>query len=303
LNTVFTDILKLFKNAYILPKPKDAGMDFLYEFLDTDTFPPVYSCNPTVTNAATAAAIYMGFKELYLFGVDYGYIDEERHHSQGSLYYQKGSHVEQKRMSGDMQVAGNFVDVVFTKHHLDNSRASLEILLEQRPEITCYNCSNGAKIQLTQSIRCENLEPFSKILDKKDTIAKLLSTGFSFSGLEGINLKKEFENKLVLFKEVIANIISITSVDIHSRAELTQIFSIQYKYTKELKEQRDTQVIYRFLQGTVNYFQANIMTNVYCYQDPAEKKEYINYALNVYHNHLNWLFDELESSYDQRAKI
>ena len=303
LNTVFTDILKLFKNAYILPKPKDGGMDFLYEFLDEEKYPPVYSCNPTVTNAATAAAIYMGFKELYLFGVDYGYIDEERHHSQGSLYYQKGSHVEQKKMSGDMKVAGNFVDTVFTKHHFDNSRASLEILLEQRPEITCYNCSNGAKIHLTKSIRCEDLDAFSEIEDKKEAIIKLLSIGFSFTGLEGINLKKEFENKLVLLKEAITNIITITSEEIHSRRELTQILSKQYKYTKALKDHGDTQVIYRFLQGTVNYFQSNIMTNVYCYQDTVEQKKYINHSLEVYHNHLNWLYDELASSYNQRAKI
>ena len=43
-------------SKYLLPKPKDVGMDFLYQFIEEEQFEPVWSSNPTVTNAATAAA-------------------------------------------------------------------------------------------------------------------------------------------------------------------------------------------------------------------------------------------------------
>ena len=302
LNTVFTDILKLFKNAYLLPKPKDGGMDFLYEFLNEDKYLPVNACNPTVSNAATAAAAYLGFKTMYLFGVDYGYIDETHHHSKGSIYYQKGSLAERDIMQGDMRVKGNFEEEVFTTQHFDNSRASLEILLEQESQVTCFNCSNGANIQLTKPMPYQDISPLTKVTNKQEEVDRLLSVAFTFEDLDAKNLERLFKRKLPIFKDVIAQVIKITSVNIQSRRELSQLFSTQYKYVRNFRHKKDTQVIYRFLQGTINYFQANIMSNVYFYQDKTEQKEYIKWSLDIFHQHLNWLFNELYTSYNKPSK-
>jgi hypothetical protein len=303
LNTVSTDILKLFKNAYLLPKPKDGGMDFLYEFIDEQAYPPVYACNPTVTNAASAAAAYMGFTSLYLFGVDYGYIDEEHHHSKGSIYYQKGSLADKGKMRSDMKVAGNFVNEVHTTQHFDSSRSALEMLLEKMPELSCYNCSNGAKIQLTIPQRYQDIPKLSKINNKEEKVELLLTDAFSFNELELLDLEYLFKDKLPLIKSAINQLIDITSVEVKSRKELTQLFSEQYQFIKNFKVQKDTKVVYRFLRGTLNYYQTNIMKNAYCYFDKNKQKQFINSALALFHEHLLWLFEELNESYNKPSKI
>jgi len=293
LNTVYTKILKLFKNAYLLSKPKDGGMDFLYEFLAADKYPAVDACNPTVSNAATAAAVYLGFKTMYLFGVDYGWIDEEHHHSKGSIYYQKGSHAERKTMKADMKVAGNFEEEVSTTQHFDSSRASLEILLEKNPDISCYNCSNGANIELTKPLKYTDIPDLQPIDAKTDSIADLLTNAFSQEEVRTLNLDALFQDKLDKLKHIIEMTVGITSVKINSRLHLTQLFSNQFKYIASFKSNKETQVLYRFLQGSVNYFQSNIMTNAYCYQDKEQQLEYINYALEIFHSHLFYLLDKL----------
>ncbi|MGB0936184.1 MAG: motility associated factor glycosyltransferase family protein [Colwellia sp.] len=296
LNTVYTKILKLFKNAYLLSKPKDGGMDFLYEFLSVDNYPAVDACNPTVSNAATAAAVYLGFSRLYLFGVDYGWIDEKHHHSKASIYYQKGSHAERKTMASDMTIPGNFVDKVFTTQHFDNSRASLEILLEKNPDVNCYNCSNGANIELSVPLKFIDIPELTLIDNKSDLLEDLLINSFSEKEVKELDLNALFQNKLNKLEEVIQHSVEFTSVKINSRLHLTQLFASQFKYVASFKEIKETQVIYRLLQGTVNYFQSNIMTNAYCYQDKNQQLEYINYALDIYHKHLNFLFKKLSDS-------
>jgi len=303
LNTVYTKILKLFKNAYILAKPKDGGTDFLLEYIDKEKYPVVDACNPTVSNAAAAAATHLGFKKIYLFGVDYGYIDEEYHHSKGSIYYQKGSHAERAKMVGDMRVKGNFVEEVFTTQHFDTSRATLEILLEKNPDITCYNCSNGANIQLTKPLKFTEIETLDYIESKYEALEDLVSSSFSFKDFETLNFKQLFANKLKLLELCIKKTTDITSVNIHSRLQLAQLFSTQFKYIRSYSEKKETMVIYRFLQGSVNYFQANIMTNAYMYKDKEKQLAYIRDTLDVFHEHLHWLYRELKQSYTKPSKI
>ncbi|MBL4942748.1 MAG: motility associated factor glycosyltransferase family protein [Colwellia sp.] len=303
LNTVYTKILKLFKNAYLLSKPKDGGMDFLYEFLDADKYPAVDACNPTVSNTATAAAVYLGFKTLYLFGVDFGWIDEEHHHSKGSIYYQKGSIAEHEKFKADMRIAGNFVKEVSTNQHFDNSRASLEILLENNNDIKCFNCSNGAHIELTKALMYSDIPKLSTIEAKADLIESLLGSAFSQEEVKVLNLDDLFQDKLGKLKQIIELAVGITSVKINSRLHLTQLFSNQYKYIASFKSNKETQVLYRFLQGTVNYFQANIMTNAYCYQNKEQQLDYINNALDIFHSHLFWLLDKLAKNRETAQKM
>ncbi len=296
LNTVYTKILKLFKTAYLLSKPKDGGMDFLYEHLNSNKYPAVDACNPTVSNAATAAAVYLGFETMYLFGVDYGWVDEEHHHSKGSIYYQKGSLAERKTMAADMKVAGNFEKEVSTTQHFDNSRASLEILLENNPYINCFNCSNGANVQLTKPLKYTSIGELNTIDAKPDLVESLLNSAFSLDEICDLNLNALFDDKLNKLEKVIKNIVEVTSVKIESRLHLTQLFSNQFKYVASFKSKKETQVIYRFLQGSLNYFHSNIMTNAYCYQDKEQQLDYINYALDIFHSHLFWLHSKLSEN-------
>ncbi|WP_413701355.1 hypothetical protein ACLKMH_06680 [Psychromonas sp. KJ10-10] len=83
----------------------------------------------------------MGFKEIYLFGLDYGFKSEEDHHAKGSVYQE----MEGFKMTGDFKVPANFEGEVYTRRVFDSSRGVLEMLLEQNPTIKCFNASDGAR--------------------------------------------------------------------------------------------------------------------------------------------------------------
>jgi len=303
LNTVHTDALKLFKNAYLLPKPKDAGMDFLYQFIDEEKFTPIMCSNPTVTNAATAAAAYMGFKTLYLFGVDYGYKNVNEHHAKGSLYYKKDFVGFTEKMSGDFQVKGNFCDEVYTSQVFDSSKGVLEILLESNPDVTCYNCSDGAMVELTKPLKSADIEILESIMDKSALVEVLLRDAFHNEELGSKDYYKVFIKQLPKLKTIIEQVIAITSIKIKDRKHLAQIFSEQYKHVKSFEGRRDTELYFRILRGTLNYFQANIMTNVYLYRDKDQQSEYIDFSLNLLHEHLLWLYDHMLVNYNQLSDL
>jgi len=303
INTVHTDALKLFKNAYLLPKPKDAGMDFLYQFIQKEQFTPIMCSNPTVTNAATAAATYMGFNTLYLFGVDYGYKSVTEHHAKGSLYYKEDFVGFTEKMSGDFQVKGNFCDEVYTSQVFDSSKGVLEILLESNPEITCYNCSDGAMVELTTPLRSSEIEDLPVIISKQRVVETLLNDAFSNKELGTKNYKKAFIKQIPQLKVVIEKVIKITSVNVKDRKHLAQVFSEQYKYVKSFEGRRDTELYFRFLRGTLNYFQANIMTNAYLYSDKEKQLSYINFSLELLHEHLLWLYEHMLNNFDKLSDL
>ena len=169
--------------------------------------------------------------------------------AKGSIYYQKGSHAERSTMKADMKVAGNFEEEVSTTQHFDNSRASLEILLEKNSTITCYNCSNGANIQLTKPLKYTDIPDLQPIKAKTDAIDNLLSNAFSQQEISTLSLDDLFQNKLDKLKQIIDITIGITSVKIESRLHLTQLFSNQFKYIASFKSNKETQVLIDFYKG------------------------------------------------------
>ena len=146
---------------------------------------------------------------------------------------------------------------------------------------------------LTKPLKYTDIPDLQPIKAKTDAIDNLLSNAFSQQEISTLSLDDLFQNKLDKLKQIIDITIGITSVKIESRLHLTQLFSNQFKYIASFKSNKETQVLYRFLQGSVNYFQANIMTNAYCYQEKDKQLDYINYALNIFHSHLFFLLDKL----------
>ena len=106
-------------------------------------FDIVQPAGPTVANTATICAIRMGFRRLYLFGVDMGTKAEGRFHAEGSVYG-KGGLPERNKAS--QSFPGNFGGLVTGESVFNWSRRVLEGVLKAHRGLTTYNCSDGARI-------------------------------------------------------------------------------------------------------------------------------------------------------------
>jgi len=117
---------------------------------------------PTVTNAAVSVSIEMGVKEIYLFGVDFGFKEGKEPHASGTVYKDKFKDAEEKlKKAACFTLEGNFGGIVFTDSIFNWARRSMEeCILSYRAmgkNFKIYNCSDGAKIAGTEPLKPENL--------------------------------------------------------------------------------------------------------------------------------------------------
>lgn len=140
---------------------------------------------PTVTNTGLSAALGMGFREIYLFGVDLGTRNQGRHHSKDSLYRHDGD--DKDELAGAMtfdtvydQVdLANFGGLAHTEAIMLWTRDSLSrVIANYRPSAQVYNCSDGLLIENARpmssaSIRLKST-PEDKLRDLDKAAARSL---------------------------------------------------------------------------------------------------------------------------------
>lgn len=294
LNTVYPGILSLFKRPYVMLKAGDAGTSFIQEYV-SNKYLELFYCNPTVTNSSTSGAIAMGFENLYLFGLDYGFKSEKNHHAKGSIYQNLD------KITGDFSVRGNFGGEVYTTRVFDSSRGVLEQLLEQNPNVKCVNLSDGALIRLTKAQYSQNLPKFKIIKDKKLIVERYLNNSFNNSYSIEHDLHNDFRQALPDFSKYIDYLVNSLQ-GIACKNQLTDIFAMQFKFVNQHDENRNKKLFMRFFGGTLNFLQACIMSNVAQYSDPKAQFNYIQFCIKEMQEHLIFLLDDLREHYNKSAR-
>lgn len=119
--------------------------------------------SPTCTNAALALCTQLGLTNIFLFGMDFGFADHERHHSKKSIYLDgtysspegKSKPFPKKLFEKSRTFPVNAVNggVVQTTPLYFTARRSMEGLIEAtsnlNPHYSFSNCSDGALIEGT----------------------------------------------------------------------------------------------------------------------------------------------------------
>ncbi|NIB43229.1 motility associated factor glycosyltransferase family protein [Pseudomaricurvus alkylphenolicus] len=184
LNTVSPNTFELFDRKAIFNKPNDLGADIINAELGCQ-LPPLGFCNPTVTNSGLSAAIYLGFMEIYLFGVDLGMINEDEHHSKNSLYYEMKESTQdivgQRYKENTYQRKGNFRDKIITNTDFDTSRSNMEAIIgfvKKGRDIKIYNLNDGAFIEGATPLHLVDFNPSQKERAKSEYLDELLSASF-----------------------------------------------------------------------------------------------------------------------------
>ncbi len=113
---------------------------------------PLLYAGPLTANAALAVAAAVGFRTVYLFGVDCGSREGGKHHSTDAVYYDPGydNFIEGEShdtMDDELErsVPGNFGGEVITSAYYDLSRRTMTEL-RRRYGVSLYNCGDGARI-------------------------------------------------------------------------------------------------------------------------------------------------------------
>ena len=107
-------------------------------------FSVVRPSGPTVANAGLVSGIRLGFREIYLFGVDMGTKVEGKYHASGSVY---GAGLRGEIARPSIAFPANFGGSATGVYIFDWSRKVLENTIRHFSEVRVYNCSDGARIE------------------------------------------------------------------------------------------------------------------------------------------------------------
>ncbi len=291
----------LFKHKYLFIKPHDAG-GLIIQNACNDHYENLFLCAPTVSNGAAAAAVAMGFNNLYLFGVDYGFWTEEYHHSKSSAYYQKDWKGETAVMESHFEIDASRGGKILTNTVFDMSRGIMEMLLEQHP-VKCYNLSDGALIRgaIFMDPDLPITIDYSDSEEKADVIKKTLANRFDMPRSDGEAMRRQFFDDFHRLEQLTLLLMNMSrGVNRpNTREELHRVFMLQYNTLNKIKNDKNLRVAHRLLKGTFCYHQTTIMSYVYTIKDPEERKEYIHEALDLFNQHLIDLCEKLAERYDQ----
>lgn len=129
---------------------------------------PVYLAVPTVANGGLRFALGMAFKEVYMFGVDFGSRIPDYHHSKVSGYYTDEEFMYQFQGTEEstimpLSLEGNLGGTVMTHDGFLLSRLFMQKLVRAYGGYTVYNCSDGVEIpgtvpKLPEKVAC-NADP------------------------------------------------------------------------------------------------------------------------------------------------
>jgi hypothetical protein len=308
---VCTEVLSKFKAPKIVNKLYDSigyivqATDLLglFEFPD--------KMNPTVTNCALTLMISLGFKNIYLIGTDLGFKSLEHHHSKDSMYYDEDKYKAEEALAmftKELKLAGNFGGEVFSTKIFEQSKGNIELLLDNNQDVSVSNCSDGVAIKGASPLSFELISPYSADIGKHEFLAGFLSNAFSLEQIDYSVIEKSSLETFQGIKSCIDKLFAITDKKIQSRGELRLLFALQYQtllheVTKSQNTQGTKSSISLFLQGSLKYFQAVIMSNSYHYNNLSKRNNYINDSIAIMKAHFYTTYQELIEQYNMPSKV
>jgi hypothetical protein len=160
----------------------DAGcalVDFYKEFAR-------FRSNPTCTNGGADLALRMGFKQVYLFGVDYGFRDESHHHAKASMYFDENQDdfteelakvVEQTHAAsrGGREIDANFGGKVLSTDTFIHSRDALQFSIREFSDARVFNLNDGAEIKGAIPLHAKDVRLTPAAAPKREVIEAVLS--------------------------------------------------------------------------------------------------------------------------------
>ncbi|MCG7549893.1 6-hydroxymethylpterin diphosphokinase MptE-like protein [Pseudoalteromonas sp. Of7M-16] len=271
LNTLYPDNTDRYKWSGIAGKGNEAGT-FLLEILSQTQrnvgIPLMPYCNPVVANAALSFAMFTGFKNIYLFGIDNGNLLTGEHHSKDSIYRINQDDESEEgiaclRMDGKYLPA-NFGGQVESNDLFMMAHSQLEKLIAHYPTgRNVYNIGNGAKLVGAHEVRAEELLPLPTARDKLEQIEFLKQDYFTQFDVE------QYDDKLLgvdVFEDICEHMLSLANEPVTTRKQASNILLRQARYIYSF---RNTPLhhLHHMIKGALLYYHCPMLSLLYTYED------------------------------------
>lgn len=256
-NGIHPDTCSLFKDVYVAFKDGESSTIASLELLGRKNYEELQFAFPTVSNLAINLFSKLGMQQLYLFGVDLGFYDKDKHHSTLSTYYDNGKEVYDYNASNNTSIVvpGNFRKTVHTKYEFKLSKTIIEQSLASN-KVSCFNCSDGAKIAGAAPLSPDLVLISTAPEHKNSALRTIKETAFSTSELSA-QYQTLFDKKFspAALEEELSVFIKRASDSFESFDDVETLIQTQKEMLFESNTRKQSLLFY-LLYGTVNYANA-----------------------------------------------
>ncbi|WP_299074835.1 6-hydroxymethylpterin diphosphokinase MptE-like protein [uncultured Paraglaciecola sp.] len=293
-NGIHPDTCELFKDVFVAFKEGESSTTSALKILDEKQFETLKFAFPTVSNFVINVISSMGFNQLYLMGIDLGFVDNKKHHSKQSGYYQedgKEMYDYSAKNNTSIQVPGNFRKTVFTKHEFKVSKAIFEQSLAAS-KAECFNCSDGARIEGSIPLVFDNVLITTEPQEKSLAIEAIKRQAFNQAN-QNHDYQKRFNAKFkperldielsMFIKRSAQEITNIEQAEGMIESQKSMLFA-SYQEGKSL--------LFYLLYGTVNYANAVFSKLLSSSADEQQSLEQFNLAREKWQDTLKVIYDD-----------
>ncbi len=298
LNPVYPKLAALFKEAYIVSKPNDLGTDWLVSLMEQvegNTLVLADFCNPTVTNAAASIALTLGFREIYLAGVDLGMVDFDKHHASKSAYFHHIDNMADRyRRQKEIKIKGNFRDEVYTTMVLQTSRINFEQLFEKW-QPTVYNLNDGAFIRGAKPTRVSDIVEFVSEGDKSAEVNRLLAKVFNRKNLRSVTSKSDVYKLFFDVEAISEHFCRIFSRNADDLDDVLKILEAAFNSLQ--RDVKHKSISYLLFSGSINYILAIVSSVLFHLKDEVSVAETYKDMSNIICEFLRLIPKDFETNF------
>lgn len=289
LNTVHPEVFEMFDTKGMGMKVNDLGTHFFSQYIPEGKHVINFAyCNPTVGNAGLAFASALGFKDVYLFGLDLGFSAGEQHHSKLSTHYRvkekyvKGLHLYEKEDLGNKEVPANFGGTVMSTPVYISARHSFEQCLRVNPQITCYNTSNGILIDRAKPTRFDEITLKDCIADKGTLSKDLFDRHFFTDDLIELACQEDINKQFQPAVQALSELRNMFIDPIEDWDQAQDLLGKQHDFALLLGLNNTSQYAFTLLRGSIYTFNINLNHALYVGESREEGLEVFNKIRALY---------------------
>lgn len=270
------DFFKYFKRSGMGMKPGEAITSLILSKAraagDTTDYVQMNHSGPIVANLALSFVHLFGFKNVYFAGVDNGFKDMTVHHSKHSGYYgEDGKETGFQTFVEEKLVVrpGNFGGEVYTTSIMDSSRVQLELMLKQLHQersFSCFNLSDGAKIEGSILVQPEDAMIFDPDINKQKVLDVLFETFFDDAPEQVLTMNTRDLISKNEFDEIAAFLQQGWDDKVRTREDVCDLLWRQYRTLFLLKTTVHSH-LYDIFVGSFTYSAFAIVKSIYAYQE------------------------------------
>lgn len=231
---------------------------------------------PTCTNLGVALAVNMGFKNLFLFGLDFGFRDIKHHHAKGSIYYEKLLKLEHEHKDL-IEIETVDGERAWTTPNYFSSKRKVENLLGQYSDeggLQVYNCSDVAEIEGSEWLQGDSFVEVVNALEsnKQQDMDYMFNESAVSCDLSALDEKlKYIEANLVALNN---DMNKLFSEDLETCEDLSILCAKINWYLEDILKKR-TPDFYFLIRGTLRHFLCAGFAHAFANEDEAARAQYI----------------------------